>query len=231
MYILAGSDISKISNTVNSSIKKYSFQTMNFNLTEENFSEILANLNTPSLFGDRVLLIVDITETDNDLSEKFIENAKEFKDLYVIYQKKLDSRTKLAKYLISNKALIYDEEIEATSPFKFGELVLNQKIKEAYEELNTLEKNEVDYVSIYSGIVTACRNLLNFSFETSTKKSIFPKSIPFFQALSKKYSQEDIKKIYGLLAENDLKFKRGEITDEMMVLSSMNYILNYGNNK
>lgn len=231
MYILAGSDISKISNTVNSSIKKYSFQTLNFNLTEENFSEILANLDTPSLFGDRILLIVDITETESELSEKFIEKAKEFKDLYVIYQKKLDSRTKLAKFLISNKALVYDEVAEAVSPFKFGELVLSQKVKEAYEEFNLLEKNEVDPVSIFSGIVTASRNLLNFSLGTNAKKSIFPKSISFFENLSKKYSIEDIKKIYGLLAENDLKFKRGEITEEMMVLSSMNYILNYGNNK
>jgi len=230
MYILAGNDISKINNTVNSSIKKYSFQPINFILNEENFSEILGNIETPSLFGDRILTVVDITESDGDLAEKFIDKAKENKDLYVLYQKKLDSRTKFAKFLISNKAIVYEEK-ENLSPFEFGDLVVTQKFKESYEELKKLEEKGIEYISLFSGILVAMRNILNISFETNSAKSIFPGKKKFYNDLTQRYSHKDIKKIYQKLYENDLKFKRGEITDEMMVLQSMNYILTYGNNK
>jgi len=230
MYILAGTDISKINNTVNSSIKKYSFEVTNYTLSEDNYAEITANLDTDNLFGERVLTVVDITETDPELSEKFISKTKEVKDLYILYQKKLDSRTKFAKFLISNKALLYDLK-EDLSPFEFGELVLNQKIKESYFEFQKLESKGAEYVSIFSGIVTACRNLMNYIYKTNAKKSIFSNKIGMYQTLSKKFTDEDIKKIYSMLSENDLKFKRGEISEEMLVISSMNYILTYGSNK
>ena len=230
MYILAGDDISKISNTINSSVKKYSFQEVNTALNEDNFSEIIANLDTPSLFGERILTVVDITETESELSEKFIEKSKDIKDLYVIYQKKLDSRTKFAKYLISRKALLYELK-EEISPFKFGELVVNNQTKEAYEEMKLLQEKGIDNISLFNGILTSCRNILNLKFDTNAKKSIFYSRLSFFQNIASKLSQEDIKKIYSVLGENDLKFKRGEISEEMLILHTMNYILNYGNNK
>jgi len=230
MYILAGNDISKINNTVSTSIKKYSFQPINYSLSEENFSEILGSIETPSLFGERILVIVDITESDTELSEKFIEKTKENKDLYIIYQKKLDSRTKFAKFLQSNKVLIYDS-VENTNPFDFGDLVLAQKVKESYEELKLLESKNLEYVSLFNGILNSTRNLMNTYYNTNSKKSIFPNKRNFYQTLIEKYQEAGIKDIYQVLQENDLKLKRGEITDEMLVLRSMNYILNYGNNK
>ena len=230
MYILAGTDISKIHQTVSNSIKKYSFEVLNYSLSDENFSEILGNLDTPNLFGERILTIVDVTESDSELTERFIDKTKEVKDLYIIYQKKLDSRTKFAKFLISNKALIYDIK-EDLSPFEFGDLVLNQKVKESYLELKRLESNGADFVSLFSGIVTSSRNLLNYIYKTNARKSIFSNKLEMYKNLSKKFSEEDINKIYSMLTENDLKFKKGEISDEMLILSSMNFILNYGSDK
>jgi len=230
MYILAGNDISKINNTIKISIKKYSFEVTNYVLSVENYSEILGNLNTSNLFGERVLSVVDITDVENEISEKFIENSKEVKDLYVVYQKKLDSRTKFAKFLVSKKALVYelDEEIK---PFEFGDFVVSRKSKEAYQEMINLEKKGIDKISLFSGILTSFRNILNIKFAANAKKSIFPSKVPFYTKISESLTSEDVIKIHSVLYENDLKFKKGEINEEMLVLHSMNYILNYGSNK
>ena len=226
MYILAGDDISKISSTVNSSIKKYEFQPINYSLDEENFSEIVGSPETPSLFGERLLGIVDISDCEFELVEKFINQTKGIKDLYLLYQNKLDSRTKLAKLLISNKALIYDEE-KGPSSFAFGDFVIQKNIKAAYLELEKLKKSGEEEVAIMSGITTAFRNLVNLKFKTNASKSIFPSKMEMYKKAASSLTEEDIVKIHNILTQNEIKFKKGEISDEMFVLHSMNFILNY----
>ena len=226
MYILAGDDISKISSTVNSSIKKYEFQPINYSLTEENFSEIVGSLETPSLFGERLLGIVDISECEFELVEKFISQTKDIKDLYLLYQNKLDSRTKLAKLLISNKALIFDEE-KGPSSFAFGDYVVQKNIKASYQELEKLKKAGEEEVAIMSGITTAFRNIVNLKFKTNSSKSIFPSKLEMYKKAANLLTEEDVIKIHNTLTQNEVKFKTGQISDEMLVLHSMNFILNY----
>ena len=226
MYILAGDDISKISSTVSSSIKKYEFQPINYSLTEENFSEIVGSLETPSLFGERLLGIVDISECEFELVEKFINQTKDIKDLYLLYQNKLDSRTKLAKLLISNKALIFDEE-KGPSSFAFGDYVVQKNIKASYQELEKLKKAGEEEVAIMSGITTAFRNIVNLKFKTNSSKSIFPSKLEMYKKAANLLTEEDVIKIHNTLTQNEVKFKTGQISDEMLVLHSMNFILNY----
>ena len=40
-------------------------------------------------------------------------------------------------------------------------------------------------------------------------------------------TEEDVIKIHNTLTQNEIKFKTGQISDEMFVLHSMNFILNY----
>lgn len=226
MYILAGDDISKITSAINSSIKKYEFQPINYSLNEENFSEIVGSLSTPSLFGERLLGIVDISECEYEIVEKFIKHTKDIKDLCVLYQNKVDSRTKLAKLFTTNKALTYHQE-KGPNVFAFGEFVIQKNIKSAYLELEKLKKSGEDEVMIMSGINTAFRNLVNLKFKTSASKSIFPSKLEMYKKVSNSLKEEDIIKIHNTLAQNEIKFKRGEITNDMFLIHSMNFILNY----
>lgn len=221
MYILAGSDHGKINQTISKSVKKYSFQEINFILGDENFSEILGTINTESLFGDRNLYVVDVTETDPELIEKFLDQVKEVKDLYIVYKSKLDSRTKLAKKLQSFGALVFDDKREV-SPFKFGDLVVSKEFKSAYEEMIFLEKEGIEPISLFSGITTSMRNILNIKFNTKARKAIFPSKISFYEKIAKNLTEEEVKNLYSKLAENDLKFKKGQIDEKMLIMSSMN---------
>jgi DNA polymerase III delta subunit len=110
-------------------------------------------------------------------------------------------------------------------------LVVGQKTKEAYQEFSNLEKKGIEMISLFSGINTSFRNILNIKFQTNAKKSIFSNKLGMYKLVSDKLTEDDVKKIYSMLADYDLKFKRGEISEEMLVTYTMNYILNYGSNK
>lgn len=230
MYILTGNDISKINQTVSSSIKKYNFIPINFALTEESYSEILGNLGTSSLFGERNLVIVDITESEPEVIEKFILNSESHTDLYVLYLQKLDSRTKLSKFLLSKKALVYNKE-ESPNSFYFGDLVVLGESVKAYEELKKLESYGEKPLAINSGIITSFKNIIALKFKTNGIKSIYSNLKSRLEVRANNLSEGDVLQIQSTLFYNELKFKRGEITESMMLISNMNTLLKYGSAK
>ena len=78
-----------------------------------------------------------------------------------------------------------------------------------------------------SGITTAFRNIVNLKFKTNSSKSIFPSKLEMYKKAANLLTEEDVIKIHNTLTQNEVKFKTGQISDEMFVLHSMNFILNY----
>ena len=70
-------------------------------------------------------------------------------------------------------------------------------------------------------------NRVYLKFKTNASKSIFPSKMEMYKKAASSLTEEDIVKIHNILTQNEIKFKKGEISDEMFVLHSMNFILNY----
>jgi DNA polymerase III delta subunit len=84
---------------------------------------------------------------------------------------------------------------------------------------------------IFNMIVSSLRSIVGIKFNTKQKNKIPPFKIRQMSSSSDKFSEDEIKNLYKILCENDLKFKTGELSSEMLLLHSINSILKDGSSK
>jgi len=231
IYFLYGDDLPKLNNFIVGYASKNSLSRINFELNSENISEIIGTLGTPNLFGDKNLFIIDITESDPEIILKFYESIKNSDyELIILNEGSIDQRSKVFKSLSNFKTQSY-ELPKNNSIFNFTDYVISKDIKKTYEELLKLQENKEDDLMIFNMLVSSFRSIAAIKFDSKLKNKIPPFKVSQMNAIAEKYSVDQVKKIIKILAENDLKFKTGEITSEMLLLHSINTIIDNGSSK
>lgn len=228
---LYGDDLTKLNNYIINYSSKNNFSRINYELNPENISEIIGTLGTPNLFGDKNLFVIDITETDPELVLKFYEAIKgqDF-ELIIVNEGSIDQRSKVFKTLSTLKTQSY-ELPKNNLIFNFTDYVISKDLKKTYEELSKLQENKEDDLMIFNMVVSSFRSIAAIKFDSKLKNKIPPFKVRQMNSISEKYTLEDVKKIIKILAENDLKFKSGELTSEMLLLHSINSIIKDGSSK
>jgi DNA polymerase III delta subunit len=231
IYFLYGDDLPKLNNFIVGYASKNSLSRINFELNSENISEIIGTLGTPNLFGDKNLFIIDITESDPEIILKFYESIKNSDyELIILNEGSIDQRSKVFKSLSNFKTQSY-ELPKNNSIFNFTDYVISKDIKKTYEELLKLQENKEDDLMIFNMLLSSFRSIAAIKFDSKLKNKIPPFKVSQMNAIAEKYSVDQVKKIIKILAENDLKFKTGEITSEMLLLHSINTIIDNGSSK
>lgn len=231
IYFLYGDDLPKLNNFIVGYASKNSLSRINFELNSENISEIIGTLGTPNLFGDKNLFIIDITESDPEIILKFYESIKNSDyELIILNEGSIDQRSKVFKSLSNFKTQSY-ELPKNNSIFNFTDYVISKDIKKTYEELLKLQENKEHDLMIFNMLISSFRSIAAIKFDSKLKNKIPPFKVSQMNAIAEKYSVDQVKKIIKILAENDLKFKTGEITSEMLLLHSINTIIDNGSSK
>lgn len=230
IYFIYGDDQVKINNYILDFSKKNNLQKNYHELQADNSSEVLGSIETPSLFGDKNLFIIDITDTEFETLEPMIPRISDSSEVILLYRGEIDKRSKEFKLLSKLKTINYSQ-VKSNAVFTFVDTLFLGDPKKTYQEYENLMKNKEEELAIFNLIVSTLRSLSYFKFDSKLKTKVPPFKKSFFEILAKKYTEEDISNIYNVLAQNDLKFKNGELTSDMLLVHTINTILNHANNK
>ena len=99
LNFIFGDDQVKVNNFISEFVKKNNFQKSAHELTEDNISELVGIIDTPSLFGDKNLYIIDVTNSEFETLEKFISSLDSNSDVFLLYEGEIDKRSKEYKLL------------------------------------------------------------------------------------------------------------------------------------
>jgi len=224
-YFIYGDDLSKINEFIISYSSKNNFEKILIDLNDQNLSEILGTIETPNLFGDKNIFVVNVTDTDPEIVIKFADIVKDKNcDLIILFEDSIDQRGKVFKTLSKFKTQAFEIAKDNTI-FIFTDYLLAKDMKRSFQELEKLSEKREDDLMIFNMIVSSFRSIASIKFNSKIQTKIPPFKIKQMTSYSEKFTEEEVKKIIKTLAENDLKFKIGEITSEMLVLHSMNTIL------
>jgi DNA polymerase III delta subunit len=230
IQFIHGDDLPKINLFISDYLKKNNLNKITYSLNAENISEILGNIDTPNLFGEKNLFVVDITECEFEDLEKFVKALTEDSELILLYEGLFDQRSKSFKLLSKFKSFEF-KLVKTSNIFAFTDCLLSGDLKKTYQELEKLNEAGEEDLMIFNMVVSTFRNLAAIKFDTKLKSKVPPFKIGLYTSASKRYTDDEIKNIYKILAENDLKFKTGEITSEMILLHSINTVLKNGTDK
>lgn len=210
---------SKINEKVSEIVIKGNYLKSEFPLNSENISEILSGMSSESLFGDKNLYLIDITESETDDLEAFIKKIPANCDLIVVYKDELEKSSKILKIFPKDFSILEFKKTKSGNIFSFTDYLLAGDVNKTFSELAKLEDNEV---LIFNNIVSVARNLLSLKFDLDTKSKILPFKLGLYKKSVGYFSNEQLIYIYSCLANNDLRFKKGEINSEMLLLHSVN---------
>lgn len=221
-YFLYGSDEKYLNDFIDKYRAENSFVYKKYDLTNENLDEIFNSISSESLFGEKLLYIIDITNTDEDivfmLSSRLRKNSLEkSSNIIILYSGDLISRSKL---LSSFEGFTFKNyKYEKPEIYKLTDLIIAGNLKDIYEELSKLGASNVDEIHVFNLIVSAFRSVEYLCLDLEQKKSIPPFKKNFYEKVSKRFNVSQIKDISQKLFEIDLKFKTGELTEDMVLTS------------
>lgn len=210
---------SKINEKVAEIVSKGSFVKLEYPLNSENISEIASAMASESLFGDKNLYYIDITESEVELIEDFIKRIPANCDLVLVYRDELEKSSKILKIISKDFLILEFKKSKVGNIFSFTDYLLSGDINKTFSELSKLDDNEV---LIFNNIVSVARNLLGLKFDLGIKSKIIPFKIGLYKKVVNNFSEQNLIDIYNNLALNDLRFKKGEINGEMLLLHSVN---------
>lgn len=221
-YFLYGSNQKDLKDFIKKYKDKNDFLTKEFEVSEENLEEILISILSESLFGEKFLYIIDITnsseETIFSLAKRLKKESKENStNVIVQYSDDLVSRSKI---LTSFDGFTFENfKNEKPEIYKLVDFIISGNLKEVYTEITRLGISNVDEIHIFNLVVSGFRSIEYFCLDLDQKKSVLPFKKNFYEKLSGRYTDSEIKNISQKLFEMDLKFKTGELTEDMVLTS------------
>jgi DNA polymerase III delta subunit len=229
-YFFYGNFEVKINEKISEIVVKNKFVKTEFSLNSDNLSETILALDTENLFGDKLLFVIDVTDSEIEVLENFLKMIPANCDLVITYRGDLEKSSKILKIIPASITTLEFKKSKLGNVFLFTDYLISKDLVKTYQELKKLDDNEV---LIFNNIVSVTRSLLGLKLNLDLKNKILPFKISLFKKAAEKFSEEELKLIYNNLYLNDLKFKKGEITDEMLLLHSVNlfFINKDGNNK
>ena len=218
-YFFYGDFELKINQKISEIVTKNNFERKYYDTEGADISEILSELGSENLFGDKNIYIIDITETDIETILNFFKFIPENCEIVIVYKDTLEKSSKILKNLPKNISILEFKKSKSGNIFNFTDFVVAKDIAKSYLELSKLEENEV---LIFNNIVSAGRSLLALKADLNIKSKIIPFKVGVYKKNYEKYTFEELKDLYNNLYKNDLKFKKGEINGEMLLLHSIN---------
>jgi len=185
-YFLFGNFEVKINEKISEFIKKSNSIKSEFKLDSENFAEILTNLNTDNLFGEKNLVVVDLTEAEYEDIEKLCKLIPQNSDILLVYRDNLEKSSKLLKLFSKDYQSLEFKSSKVGNIFNFIDYVVNKDPKRSYNELNKLDDNEV---LIFNNIVGGARNILSLKMDLSYKNKIIPFKIAQYKKAAEKWEE------------------------------------------
>ena len=198
---------------------KNNFSKIEYSLSLENISEILSGLSSISLFGEKNLFVIDISESELEELEEFLKAIPTDSELILICKRELEKSSKILKLIPKEFTFFEFNQSKGGNTFLFTDLLMSKDLTKTYIELNKLTENKI---LIFNNIVSMTRSLLGLKYDLDLKNKIIPFKVSLFKKNVEKYSVEELKNIFNNLCKNDLRFKKGEINEDMLLLHSIN---------
>ncbi len=192
-----------------------------YNLTEESVDKVIQDLDTVSLFGDKLVIAENIENIDNaDILIKYLDNEST-NTLILISYKELDKRKKISKvlekktkykeFLDYNIENIIKEDLE---DYKMSNMTMNMLINYCSNDINRIE-NELEKLKLYK---SKEKEITSKDIEQLVKKSLDSTIFNLIDKINEK-NKPEIFKIYNELLE------QGETEEKIMYTIANHYRL------
>jgi len=218
-FFLYGDSLLKINDEIAKIYSKERHTKVLIELTEENYLDLGPKIFSENLFGDKYLYILDITDTENQTIEKFFSDKEALKldNIVVICRKNLISSSKIIQIFKGCEI----KELKDTSEniFELADLIISGDISKIYKEIEKHKKLEEVYV--FNMVVSGFRSVEYLILGMNQASKIPPFKKGFYQKVAQNYNELKIKEISQKLFDLDLKFKTGEITEDMLLTSTI----------
>jgi DNA polymerase III delta subunit len=218
-FFLYGDSLLKINDEIAKIYSKEKYTKVLVELTEENYLDLGPKIFSENLFGDKYLYILDITDTENQTIEKFFSDKEALKldNIVVICRKNLISSSKIIQIFKGCEI----KELKDTSEniFELADLIISGDISKVYKEIEKHKKLEEVYV--FNMVVSGFRSVEYLILGMNQASKIPPFKKGFYQKVVQNYNELKIKEISQKLFDLDLKFKTGEITEDMLLTSTI----------
>lgn len=216
-YFLYGDNQSKINDEILKILSQENYTKSEKELSEENYLELGSTVLSENLFGDKLLYIIEITETENEIIENFFSDKKltELSNLIVVYRKNLTSNSKIFSFLKGFE--VKELKDVGESIFELVDKIIKGDVSLTYKEIEKHKK--VDDIYVFNMAVSGFRNIEYIVFGMDQQSKIPPFKKGMYQKIAQNYTKEKIKKVSQKLFEYDLKFKTSELTADMLLTS------------
>ncbi len=216
-FFLYGDSLLKINDEIAKIYYKEKYTKVLVGLTEENYLDIGPKIFSENLFGDNYLYILDITDTDTQIIEKFFSDKEIIKleNIVVLFRKNLISTSKILQIFKGFEI----KELKETSEsiFELADLIISGDISKVYKEIDKHKK--LEEVFVFNMVVSGFRNVEYLIFGMNQVSKIPPFKKSFYQKISQNFDKLKVKEISQKIFDLDLKFKTGEITEDMLLTS------------
>ena len=192
-----------------------------YNLTEESIDKAIQDLDTVSLFGDKLVITENIENIDNaDVLIKYLDNEST-NTLILISYKELDKRKKISKVLEKKTKYkeFFDYNIENIikedlEDYKMSNMTMNMLINYCSNDINRIE-NELEKLKLYK---SKEKEITSKDIEQLVKKSLDSTIFNLIDKINEK-NKSEIFKIYNELLE------QGETEEKIMYTIANHYRL------
>ena len=192
-----------------------------YNLDEDKISDVVQDLNTVSLFGDKLVIVNNIDKLDDsDLLNKYLSNESN-NTLILVSLKELDKRKKITKVLQEKtnykEFLNYNIESvikENLNDFKMSPMAINLLISYCSNNINRIE-NELEKLKTYKFLE---KEITKDDVDKLVKKSLDSTIFDLIDKINLK-DKEHVFKIYNELLEE------GETEEKIMYTIANHYRL------
>lgn len=194
---------------------------IHYDLLNNNIDSVIQDLNTVSLFGNKLVIVNNIDKLENsDLLEKYLSNPSD-NTLILLANKELDKRKKISKVLSSETE--YKEFInynldafvkEKLEDFKMNVMAINLLISYCSGNINRIE-NELEKLKIYK---MSEKEITKDDVEKLVRKSL---DSTIFNLIDK-INEKDKKKVFKIY--NNL-IEEGETEEKIMYTIANHYRL------
>ncbi|MBN1162845.1 hypothetical protein JXA34_03845 [Patescibacteria group bacterium] len=231
IYIVHGDDISTSRSLVVNQQKKLGIETkQEIDLTEiepRDFKNLVTQTN---LFGQKELILVDISKVDTARADKCIailKDAVSDNSIVLLTNKSLPKSNTFIKNATTLNAKIIHTQIEPKGNiFDFADSVFYKNRTKAYRELAHLISDRSDEFHIFSILYYNLKNIAHAKHNSPAFESLKPFQKNKFQNQAQLFSDQALLEIFRTFYQNDKMVKIGELTPDILITRSIEKVLN-----
>ncbi len=196
--------------------------------TDVSASDLVEVTQTPGLFGQKILVTLDITEFSDDEILEFLQKVPDTSaktDLVYVANKNFVKSSRVLKEVRKNKKIkvILVPEEKDNEIFSFMDAIFEKNRLHAYSRLKNLILRGEDEFKMHSMVLYHIRNLARIKYGATLGVAPFIKIK--LQKQAKFFSKQDIKSLYEFLYNHDKNIKTGKTPPNLIITASIERIL------